>query len=89
MTAPEQDVVRVFSLALTPAARSHLHLDYATITALRTACQTTTPRDLAKTVSNGIGWHTPANAPALIAWRIRRAAGQTDPQHHDTEETNA
>jgi hypothetical protein len=86
MTAPDVDPIRAFSTALTPAARAHLRLDHTTIPVIRQATQTTTPRDLAKTVSTGIGWHTPANPWPLMWHRIRRAAGQNDTDTRPAEE---
>ncbi|WP_375483276.1 hypothetical protein [uncultured Jatrophihabitans sp.] len=80
--------MRQFSNALTPAARTHLRLDYESIALIRTACETHTPRQLAQTVAKGIGWRNPANAPALLLYRLRRAAGQleqdTDPEPEET-----
>lgn len=73
----DTDEVRAFTTALTPAARHHLTAmpGYDQIRCIHTACQRLTPKQLAKTVSAGIGYHTPANAAALLAFRLRREAG--------------
>lgn len=72
------DPLRHFSNSLTPAARHHLDLNYQTIRAIRQACERLTPVELARIVSKGIGWHTPANAPGLILYRLKREAGALD-----------
>lgn len=81
MTDLEHDVIRVFSLALTPAARHHLELNYDSIALIRAACEHQTPTELARIVSVGIGWHTPINPWPVMRYRIARAAGH-DMNHH-------
>lgn len=70
------DTLRLFVEALPSAARSHLILDTHTIPLIHTAVERMTVDELAKQVSVGIGWHTPANAPALLRYRLARAAGR-------------
>lgn len=88
MTTPESDPLRLFSNALSPAARSHLRLDFHTIPMIRKACDATTPRELAKTVGQEIGWRSPANPWPLMWHRIRRAAGVLDHENEDQEATS-
>lgn len=79
MTAAEQDdPVRAFTAALSGAAHRQLPIDYTTIPLIRAASEKHTPADLARIVSAGIGWHTPANPHALMLYRLRREAGQLD-----------
>lgn len=88
MTDVEHDPIRVFSNALTPAARHHLELHQHTIPVIRQAAEKTSPTELARIVGKGIGWHTPANPWPLMWFRLRRSAGLDDTQNDDQEMTD-
>jgi hypothetical protein len=89
MTASWTDVtddpIRLFSNALTPAARHHFDLNYQTIRLIRAAAQHRPPAELARICSTGIGWHTPANPAGLILFRLRREAHIDDDTEADTQ----
>lgn len=87
MTTPDTDVLRDFTAALSAAARAHLsHVSiYESIRYIRAACERLTPAELAKIVGRGIGWHTPANAPGLILYRLKREAGALDDDQEMTD----
>lgn len=83
MTAADVDPVRAFTAALSAAARHARELNYDSIGYIRTASEKHPPADLARIVSAGIGWHTPANPHALMLYRLRREAGQLNDQEDD------
>lgn len=70
----DDDPVHAFTEALTAAARHHLELSYESIRLIRAASEHLPPLELGRICSAGIGWNHPANASALLLYRLRREA---------------
>lgn len=83
MTPPDGDTatawLRDFDVAVTPQAKRRLERDPDISQLVIRAIEAGWSVDaLAANISYGIGWQQPANARALMVWRLRRAAGVED-----------